>query len=55
MVSIDFLSAAMVTIKLFVKKLTTVLSPSSSNEIQRANRASLDLKWALLSCPTLTE
>ena len=44
MVSIDFLSAAVATIKLFVRKLATVLSPSSSDEITQANRASLDLE-----------
>ena len=42
-VSIDFLSPAMTTIELFVRKLTTVLSPSS-DEIPRANKVSLDLK-----------
>ena len=41
MVSIDFPSAAMTTVEPLIKKLTTVLSPSSSNEIPCANGASL--------------
>ena len=41
MVSIDFLSAAMATIEPLVRKLTTVISPSYSDEITWSNGASL--------------
>ena len=41
MVSIDFLSAAMATIEPLVRKLTTVISLSYSDEIIWSNGASL--------------
>ena len=55
MVSIDFLSVAMTTIKLLVRKLATVLSPSPFDEIPSANGASLASYFLLFSFKPISE
>ena len=55
MVSIDFLSVAMTTIKPLVRKLTTVLSPSPFDEIPWANGASLASYFLLFSFKPISE